>query len=29
MNFGKKNESIEFKKTTGELRDAMDDVSSC
>lgn len=28
MNFGKENESLEFKKTTGELRDAMDDVVS-
>lgn len=28
MNLGKKNESLEFKKTTGELRAAMDDVAS-
>lgn len=28
MNFGKENECLEFKKTTGELRDAMDDVVS-
>lgn len=28
MNFGKENESLEFKKTTSELRDAMDDVVS-
>lgn len=28
MNLGKENEMLEFKKTTGELRDAMDDVAS-
>ena len=26
MNLGKENETLEFKKTTGELRDSMDDV---
>ena len=28
MIFGKENECLEFKKTRGELRDAMDDVVS-
>lgn len=28
MNLGKENETLEFKKTTGELRDAMDDICS-
>ena len=28
MIFGKENECLEFKKTRGELRDAMDDVFS-
>lgn len=28
MNFGKENESLEFKKSTSELKEAMDDVSS-
>lgn len=28
MNFGKENESLEFKKSTGELKEAMDDVAS-
>lgn len=28
MNMGKESEKIEFKKSTGELRDAMDDVAS-
>lgn len=26
MNLGKENEALEFKKSTGELRDAMDDI---
>lgn len=26
MNLGKESETLEFKKTTGELRDSMDDV---
>lgn len=26
MNLGKEKEILEFKKTTGELRDAMDDI---
>ena len=28
MNLGKENETLEFKKSTGELRDAMDDICS-
>ena len=27
MNLGIENEVLEFKKTTGELKDAMDDIS--